>query len=76
VENMSYLEIPDTGKIIELFGKSRGKEVAEAASAPLLGQLPVDPKLAALCDAGEVEKYTSETFEAFSKELIKVLNHT
>jgi len=76
VENMSYLEIPETGKRMEIFGKSRGAEVAAAACAPLLARLPIDPKLAALCDAGEVEKYTSETFEAFSKELIKVLNHT
>jgi hydrogenase maturation protease len=76
VENMSYLDIPDTGKRMELFGKSRGAEVAQSANAPLLGQLPVDPKLAALCDTGEVEKYSSEAFEAFSKELTKLLNHT
>ena len=56
VENMSYLEIPETGKRMELFGKSRGQEVADAANAPLLAQLPIDPKLAALCDAGDVEK--------------------
>jgi hydrogenase maturation protease len=76
VENMSYLEIPETGKRMELFGKSRGQEVADAASAPLLAQLPIDPKLAALCDAGEVEKYSTPEFDAFSKELNKVLNHT
>ncbi len=72
VENMSYLEVPDTGKRMEIFGKSRGKEVADAAGAPLLAQLPIDPKLAALCDAGEVEKYTSEAFDAFSEAFTEI----
>jgi hydrogenase maturation protease len=73
VENMSYLQIPETGKRMELFGKSRGHEVAAAANAPLLATLPIDPKLAALCDAGEVEKYNSPEFEAFAVELTKVI---
>ena len=75
VENMSYLEIPETGKRMELFGKSRGQEVATAAGAPLLAQLPIDPYLAALCDAGEVEKYSTPEFDSYSAELNKILNH-
>lgn len=75
VENMSYLEIPETGKKMELFGKSRGQEVADAAAAPLLAKLPIDPNLAALCDAGDIEKYSTPEFEAFSRELSKVLQH-
>jgi Mrp family chromosome partitioning ATPase len=73
VENMSYLDIPETGKRMELFGKSRGQEVADAANAPLLATLPIDPKLAALCDAGDVEKYNTPEFEAFAAELSKVV---
>lgn len=73
VENMSYLDIPETGKRMELFGKSRGQEVATAANAPLLATLPIDPKLAALCDAGDVEKYNTPEFEAFAAELTKVV---
>jgi len=37
IENMSYLYIPEIDKKMELFGKSRGKEMAQAAGAPLLG---------------------------------------
>lgn len=66
VENMSYLLIPETGQRIELFGRSKGVEMAAEAEAPLLGQLPVDPALAALCDDGEVERYNSEAFSALS----------
>jgi len=66
VENMSYFVIPETGKRIELFGRSKGEEMAREAEAPLLGQLPVDPALAALCDDGDIERYNSEAFIALS----------
>jgi len=66
VENMSYLVIPETGKRIEVFGRSKGEEMASEAEAPLLGQLPLDPQLAELCDAGEIERYNSDAFIALS----------
>jgi len=49
VENMSYLLLPETGKKLEVFGRSKGEEMAKAAGVPLLGQLPLDPELAKLC---------------------------
>jgi Mrp family chromosome partitioning ATPase len=73
VENMSYLVIPDTGKKIELFGKSRGQELSKAAEAPLLGLIPVDPELAELCDSGELERYSSEAFDGLAKSFTKAL---
>ncbi len=60
VENMSYLYVPEIDKKIELFGKSRGEEMAQAAGAPLLGKLPIDPELAKLCDEGNIERYDAE----------------
>jgi NUBPL iron-transfer P-loop NTPase len=56
VENMSYFVCPDTGKHHFIFGPSHAGEVALAASAPLLVQLPIAPTVSALCDAGEIEK--------------------
>jgi hydrogenase maturation protease len=60
VENMTYLYVPEIDKKIELFGKSRGEEMARAAHAPLLSQLPLDPALAKLCDEGNIERYDAE----------------
>ncbi|MGA8848227.1 MAG: Mrp/NBP35 family ATP-binding protein [Dehalococcoidia bacterium] len=60
VENMSYLYVHEIDKKIELFGRSRGEEMAKAAHAPLMGQLPVDPELAKLCDEGNIERYDSD----------------
>lgn len=73
VENMSYLYVPEIDKRIELFGKSRGEEMAQAAKAPLLGQLPIDPELAKLCDEGEIERYNSDAFTAMTRTLIQIL---
>ena len=60
VENMSYLYVAEINKKIEIFGKSRGEEMSQAANAPLLGELPIDPELVKLCDEGNIERYNAE----------------
>jgi Mrp family chromosome partitioning ATPase len=74
VENMSYLYVPEIDKKIELFGRSRGEEMARAANAPLLGQLPIDPELAKLCDEGAIERYNSDAFTAMTQTLTQTLS--
>jgi len=74
VENMSYLQLPDTGKKMEIFGPSRGQEMARSSNAPLLGQIPIDPELARLCDKGEIENYDSEIMKTFGDSLKKALS--
>jgi Mrp family chromosome partitioning ATPase len=73
VENMSYFVIPETGKKVEIFGKSRAEEMARAAVAPLLGQIPIDPELARLCDEGEIERYDSELMKGFAEAITQAL---
>jgi ATP-binding protein involved in chromosome partitioning len=73
VENMSYLQLPDMDKKIEIFGPSRGEEMAKSSQAPLLGQIPIDPELARLCDRGEIENYDSEIMNAFGQALKQAL---
>ena len=79
VENMSYLALPETGKRLEIFGKSRGEEMAKAADAPLLSSLPLDPALATLCDAGKIEQYNEPALNQFSRSLneaLQEINHS
>jgi len=73
VENMSYFVLPETGKRLDLFGKSRADEMAEAAGAPLLAQIPVDPEIARLCDEGDIERYDSDLTNALADALIQAL---
>jgi len=74
VENMSYLALPETGKKMEIFGRSKGEEMAKASGAPLLGKLPIDPELARLCDEGEIERYSSDAVSEFFANVVTVLN--
>ena len=52
VENMSYMACPDCGKKLYPFGEGKTAEVAAKHGIPLLAQLPIDPAIAAACDAG------------------------
>ena len=56
VENMSYLRCPHCGEAIEVFGKSHTAEAAKEFGIPLLDRIPMDPKLAELSDAGQIEE--------------------
>ncbi len=55
VENYSYLECPDCGKRLEVFGKSHLEEVAKEFDLPVLARLPIDPKVAESYDGGLME---------------------
>jgi hypothetical protein len=70
---MSYLYVPEIEKKIEVFGKSRGEEIARAANAPLLGQLSRNPEIAKLCDEGNIESYDGEIAARLGESLIQVL---
>jgi Mrp family chromosome partitioning ATPase len=74
VENMSYLVLPETGKKLEVFGKSKGEEMAKASGAPLLGMLPIDPELARLCEEGEIERYSSDAVSELFANVVAALN--
>jgi len=74
VENMSYFYIPEIDKKMELFGKSRGEEMAHASNAPLLAQLPIDPELAKLCDEGNIERYDAEIMNSLSESLSQAIS--
>ena len=60
VENMSYLTCPDCGKKIYLFGEGRTDEAAARYQLPVLAKMPIDPTLAALTDAGNIESFTGD----------------
>ena len=74
VENMSHLYVAEIDKKIELFGKSRAEEMSQAAHAPLLGQLPIDPELAKLCDEGNIERYDSEVVSQLGQSLSQAMS--
>ncbi|MGP1587166.1 MAG: P-loop NTPase [Treponemataceae bacterium] len=72
VENMSYLECPDCGKKIEVFGKSRVEEVAKKHGIKTWSALPINPNLANLVDGGSIEDFEGEWLDNMSKMLEKI----
>jgi len=55
VENMSYVQCPDCGKKIEVFGESHVDAIAKQYGIPHTAALPIDRKLAASADKGMIE---------------------
>jgi hybrid cluster-associated redox disulfide protein len=72
VENMAYFQTPD-GERYEIFGPSNGTELVNMTGAPLLAQLPIDPQLTTLCDAGRVEEYHAEAYDLLAKNFVNTL---
>ncbi len=56
VENYSYLECPECGAKIPVFGESHIEEIAEDLCIDVLGRLPLDPAFAEIADAGLFDK--------------------
>jgi ATP-binding protein involved in chromosome partitioning len=72
LENMSYFVCPDTGVHHRIFGPSDPEAMARQLHMPFLGCLPIDPKIAFLCDRGEIESYSGDLFELVSKRIVEL----
>ncbi|MDD5467884.1 MAG: Mrp/NBP35 family ATP-binding protein [Anaerolineales bacterium] len=70
VENMSYFTCPETGTQHHIFGPSHAEEVAELAEAPILGRLPIDPRLAQLADDGEMEQFDNAAYSELAAAFV------
>lgn len=69
VENYSYLQCPDCGKKISVFGESHIDEIAESLGMEVLGKMPIDPELAKMV---EEEKFY-EVENLYLKDAIEAL---
>ena len=69
VQNMSYLLCPDCGRMIYIYGEGKGEQTAKELSIPSYASLPIDPSIAALCDAGKIEEFDHPYLDAMVKYL-------
>jgi ATP-binding protein involved in chromosome partitioning len=76
VENMSWFENPETGKPIALFGTGGGQRLADETNLPLLGQVPVDPRIQEGGDTGrplivaEPDAKASKAIRAIAEQVV------
>lgn len=69
IENYSYLECPDCGKKISVFGESHIDEIAMELGMSVLGKMPIDPKLSEMVEAEKFYEVTNE----YLKEAVEKL---
>ena len=69
VENMSYYDCPDCGKRHSIFGESHLEEIAARHGISNIARLPIDPAVAAACDAGKIEALPAPYLNDFAAAL-------
>ncbi|MEM1484654.1 Mrp/NBP35 family ATP-binding protein [Oscillospiraceae bacterium PP1C4] len=72
VENMSYVECPDCGKKISVFGESRIDSIAAQYSLPVLAKIPINPNIAQVCDKGVVELFEGDWMDGAADVIEKI----
>jgi hybrid cluster-associated redox disulfide protein len=72
VENMAYMDMP-TGDRLDVFGPSNGPELVAMTGAPLIAQIPIDPTISLLCDAGKLEEYDSPAFDTLATNFVTAM---
>lgn len=70
VENFSYFTCPDCNKKHYIYGESKLNEIAAKFNIPATVQTPINPKLAAGCDAGMAELADTEMLSDFADAII------
>ncbi|NMC28232.1 MAG: Mrp/NBP35 family ATP-binding protein [Syntrophomonadaceae bacterium] len=73
VENMSYAICPSCTEKLEIFGKSQGKQVAQASGIDFLGGIPWDMKLNDLIDHGKIVEYNSPDISNIVEKIVSKL---
>ena len=71
VENMSYLSCPDCGKKLHIFGEGKTADAAARHGLSVLAEMPIDPALAALVDAGDIESFQGNWLDSTADLLEK-----
>ena len=71
VENMSYVQCPDCGKKLYIFGEGKTEEAAREYGLPLLAKMPIDPQLAKLTDDGCIEQFEGHWLDGVVDAILK-----
>ena len=74
IENMSYMVCDDCGKKLYPFGESKLQKVADEMNIEVLAQLPIQPDIAELCDAGKIEQNGISFLNEAVEKLLQNIN--
>lgn len=74
VENMSYFECKDCGKIHYIYGESKVEELAKSYKIDTVYKIPIDSTIAELCDKGMIEDYDKVDMNNVCEKLKTLMN--
>ena len=72
VENMSYLQCPDCGKQIALFGPSKVEKTAQEVGISPAVRLPLNPDVTTAIDNGQMESVRQEAIAPLADKLTQL----
>ena len=73
VENYSYVECPNCGEKIYIYGESHIDDVAKELNIPVLGKMPMNREFAQAADAGKI-CFTDNLYLSAAKEVLEKLD--
>lgn len=73
IENYSYYVCPDCGKQLSVFGESKADAAAQEMGIPLLGRLPIDPRLVEAADQGDFDTIENPALASGAEQLEKLI---
>jgi Mrp family chromosome partitioning ATPase len=73
VENMSYIECPDCGRKISVFGESSVDALALEHGIPAVAKVPIDQELTKAADTGAIESFKKDYLAKFYTQLAEQL---
>jgi ATP-binding protein involved in chromosome partitioning len=82
IENMSCYFHPKTDERICIFGDGGGRRLAEQSGLPFLGEVPIDPEICRLGDAGnplispgaDITSASAKTFLAIAQQVVREID--
>ena len=72
IENMAYFQCDQCGKRHYIFGQSHLEEIAGRNGIAVTAQMPMDPAMAAACDAGRIEMFDAPWLDGVADALQKL----
>ena len=73
VENMSYIECPDCGRKLPVFGESGVDAFALENGIPAVAKLPIDRELTKAAEGGTLESFENNYLSDFFDKIVKKL---
>ena len=74
VENMSYINCPDCGRKISVFGESGVDAFAMENGITAVAKLPIDSELTKSADSGKIDSLKNNYLSEFYEKIMKNLN--